>query len=152
MFSWRGDIWKGTHFWITLPCSSFKKKTAYRVFNTSDTTFSPVFPVYFFSYCSRIMTYCFLLCLSKRDCGTSVQVDSCHNGNVMILQFGHSLLLCHCLILFPIIKCFGQKVYCLKLCLIDNNLLFSFVLNKNYAAVKPSLVLLMSYCNLETCF
>ena len=26
------------------------------------------------------MTYCFLLCLSKRDCGTSVQVDSCHNG------------------------------------------------------------------------
>ena len=40
-------------------------------------------------------------------------------------------------------------MYFLKLFLIDNNLLFSFVLNKNYAAVKPSLVLLMSYCNLK---
>ena len=57
---------KSTHFWITLPCSSFEKKTAYQVSITPDTTFSPIFPVYFFSYCSRIMTYCFLLCLSKR--------------------------------------------------------------------------------------
>ena len=63
-------------FWITLPCSSFKKKTAYRVSITPDTTFSPIFLVYFFSYCSRIITYCFLLCLSKRNCGASVQVDS----------------------------------------------------------------------------
>ena len=96
------------------------------------------------------MTYCFLLCLSKGDCGASVRVDSCHNGNVIILQVGNSLL-CHCLILFPIIKCFGQKVYCLKPFLINNDQLFSFVSNKNGVAVKPSLVLLTSYCNLETC-
>ena len=55
------------------------------------------------------MIYCFLLCLSKRDFGASVQDDSCHNGKVMILQVGNSLCWCHGLILFPIIKCFGQK-------------------------------------------
>ena len=50
------------------PCHvpRLRRKTAYRVFVTPDATFSPVFPVYFFSYCSRIITYCFLLCLSKR--------------------------------------------------------------------------------------
>ena len=91
---WRQNdhISKRTHFRITLPCSSFKKKKAYRVSITPNTILSPVFPVYFFSYCARIMTYCFLLCLSKRDCGASVQVDSCHNGNVMILQVDNSLL------------------------------------------------------------
>ena len=50
-----------------------------------------------------------------------------------------------------IIKCFGQKVYCLKPFLINNDLLSSFVLNKSGVAVKPSHVLLTSYCNLETC-
>ena len=40
-------------------------------------------------------------------------------------------------------------MYCLKLFLINNDLLFSFVSNKNGVAVKPSLVLLMSYCNIE---
>ena len=43
-------------------------------------------------------------------------------------------------------------MYCLKPFLINNDLLFSFVLNENGVAVKPSLALLMSYCNLETCF
>ena len=62
---------KSTHFWITLPCSSLEKKTAYQVSITADTTFSPIFLVYFFSYCSRIMTYCVY---QKGDC---VQVDSC---------------------------------------------------------------------------
>ena len=81
----------GTHFCITLQCSLFEKKTAYLLSITAYTTFSPIFLVYFFSYCSRIMTYCFLLCLSKRDRGASVQVDSCHNGNVMSLQIVNSL-------------------------------------------------------------
>ena len=40
-------------------------------------------------------------------------------------------------------------MYCLKPFLINNDLLFSFVLNKNGVAVKPRLVLLTSYCNLE---
>ena len=57
---------KSTHFWITLPYSSFENATAYQVSITPDITFIPIVPVYFFSYCSRIMTYCFLLCLSKR--------------------------------------------------------------------------------------
>ena len=39
-------------------------------------------------------------------------------------------------------------MYCLKPFLINNDLLFSFVSNKNGVAVKPSRVLLMSYCNL----
>ena len=42
-------------------------------------------------------------------------------------------------------------MYCLKPFLINDDLLFSFVLNKNSVAVKPSLVLFTSYCNLETC-
>ena len=81
----------GTHFWITLQCSSFEKKLAYLLSITAYTTFSPISLVYFFSCCSRIMTYCFLLCLSKRYCGASVQVDSCHNGNLMSLQIVNSL-------------------------------------------------------------
>ena len=40
-------------------------------------------------------------------------------------------------------------MYCLKPFLINNDLLFSFVSNKNGVAVKPSHVLLTSYCNLE---
>ena len=40
-------------------------------------------------------------------------------------------------------------MYCLKPFLINNDLLFSFVSNKNGVAVKPSRVLLTSYCNLE---
>ena len=40
-------------------------------------------------------------------------------------------------------------MYCLKPFLINNDLLFSIVLSKKGVAVKPSLVLLTSYCNLE---
>ena len=43
-------------------------------------------------------------------------------------------------------------MYCLKNFLINNDLLFSFVSNKYGVAVKPSLELLTSYSNLETCF
>ena len=42
-------------------------------------------------------------------------------------------------------------MYCLKPFLINNDLLFSFVLNKSGVAVKPSHALLTSYCNLEMC-
>ena len=42
-------------------------------------------------------------------------------------------------------------MYCLKPFLISNDLLFSFVSNKNGVAGKPSRVLLKSYCNLEMC-
>ena len=42
------NFMKSTHFWITLPCSTFEKKTAYRVSITPDTTFSLIFLVYFF--------------------------------------------------------------------------------------------------------
>ena len=40
-------------------------------------------------------------------------------------------------------------MYCLKPFLINNDLLFPSVLNKNGVAVKTRLVLLTSYCNLE---
>ena len=42
-------------------------------------------------------------------------------------------------------------MYCLKPFLINNDLLFSFVSNKNGVAVKLSHVLLTSYCHLEIC-
>ena len=42
-------------------------------------------------------------------------------------------------------------MYCLKPFLINNDLLFSFVLNRSGVAGKPSHVLLKSYCNLGTC-
>ena len=80
------------HFWITLPCSSFKKKQPieYPLLLTQLLVLFSLFSS--FPIVLKQLPIVFSCVYQKGDCGASVQVDSCHNDNVMILQVGNSLL------------------------------------------------------------